>query len=99
MELRLSPQASRTQGRRRGRRALCRINVQASRVNWCWAMVMCVSIPGHFVLDSSPCVNCIIPVVVSKTSHCVDETWGQRGSSWGERHQDSQAHVDTWGWS
>ena len=99
LELSLSPQASRTQGRRRGRSALRRITVLASRVNWHWAMVMCVCISGHFVLDSSLGVNCIIPVVLSKTSHSVDETWGERGSSWGESHRDSQAHVDAWGWT
>ena len=79
LELRLSPQASRTQGRRRGRSALHNINVLASRVNWHGAMVTCVSVSGQFVLDSSTGVNCIIPMVVSKTSHSVDENWGERG--------------------
>ena len=79
LELRLSPQASRTQGRRRGRTALRRRNVLASRVNWRWAVVTCVSVSGHSVLDSSPGVNCIIPAVVSKTSPSVDENWGERG--------------------
>ena len=71
--------ASRTQGRRRGRGALHGINILASRVNWRWAMVSCVSVSGQFVLDSSPCVNCIIPEVVSKTSHSMDEYWGEVG--------------------
>ena len=50
---------------------------------------------GQFLLDSSPCVNFIIPVVGTKTSHSGDENWGDRGWSWGERHQDSQANMDT----
>ena len=79
LELRLSPQASRTQGRRRGRTALRRISVLASRVNWRWPVVTCVSVSGQCVSDSSPGVNCIIPAVVSKTSHSVDENWGERG--------------------
>ena len=79
LELRLSPQASRTHDRRRGSSALRRIIVLASRANWHWAMVTCVSALGQFVLDSSLCVNCIIPVVVTTTSHSGDENWGERG--------------------
>ena len=79
LELRLSPQASRTHDRRRGNIALRRIIVLASRVNWHLAMVTCVSVSGQFVLDSSPCVNYIIPVVVTTTSHSGDENWGERG--------------------
>ena len=79
LQLTLNPQVPRTQGRKRGRSTLHRINVLTSRVNWHWAMFTCVSISGQFVLDSCLCVNCIIPVVVSKTSHSVDEYWGERG--------------------
>ena len=79
LELRLSPQASRTHDRRRGNIAFRRIIVLASRVTWNLAMVTCVSVSGQFVLDSSPCVNYIIPVVVTTTSHSGDENWGERG--------------------
>lgn len=79
LELRLRLQASRTQGMRRGGSALRRINVLASGVNWRWVMVTCVSVSGHIVLDSSTCFNSIIPMVVFKTSHSVDENWGKRG--------------------
>ena len=58
-------------------------------------MDSCVSNLGQFILDSSPCVNFIIPVVVTKTSNSGDENWGDMGWSWGERHRDSQASMDT----
>ena len=44
LELRLSPQASRTHDRRRGNIAFRRIIVLASRVTWNLAMVTCVSV-------------------------------------------------------
>ena len=88
-----------THGRKRVRSAFCRIKVLASQVNWHLGMVSCVSNSGQFLLDSSPCVNFIIPVVVTKTSHSGDENWGDRGWSWRERHQSSQANIYTWGWS
>ena len=73
--------------------------VLASQVNWHLVMVSCVSNSGQFLLDSSPCVNFIIPVVATKTSHSGDENWGDRGSSWDERHQNFQANMGIWGWS
>ena len=45
-------------------------------MNWHLGMVSCISNSGQFLLDSSPCVNFIIPVVATKTSHSGDENWG-----------------------
>ena len=41
-------------------------------------MVSCVSNSGRFLLESSPCVNFMVPVVATKTSHSGDENWGER---------------------
>ena len=76
LELRLSPLDSQEE---EGQGAFCRIKVLASQVNWHLGMVSCVSNSGQFLLDSSPCVKFIIPVVVTKTPHSGDENWGDRG--------------------
>ena len=76
LELSLSPLDSQQE---EGQEYLQQNKGLSSQVNWRLGMVSCVSNSGQFLLDSSPYVNFIIPVVGTKTSHSGDENCGDRG--------------------
>ena len=76
LELRLSPLDS---WEEEGQECLLQNKGPGMTSELALGMFSCVSNSGQFLLDSSPCVNFIIPVVATKTSHSGNENWGDRG--------------------